>query len=104
MWKPIETAPKDGRAVLLLTVPYENDCGPNGTYHIGAKIAMGHWFAKGTSWVPEGPPDADAKESDHTYILAETGVWFSGGGWFQPDEVSHWMDLPAIPETTKETI
>jgi hypothetical protein len=26
--------------------------------------------------------------------LAVTGVWGSKGGWFQPDEVSHWAPLP----------
>ena len=93
-WQPIETAPKDGRAVLLLSVPYEMDAGPNGKCQIAAKVAIGHWFAQGTSWVDE----LGRADSDNAYTLAVTGVWFSGGGWFQPNEVSHWQPLPDPPE------
>ena len=32
--------------------------------------------------------------------LSVTGVWFSGTGWFQPNEVSHWMPLPLPPVDT----
>lgn len=92
-WQPIETAPKDGSAVLLLSVPYEMDAGPNGIHQIPAKVAIGHWHAEGTSWV-----DELGRIGGEAYTLAVTGVWFSGGGWFQPNEVSHWMLLPSPPE------
>lgn len=48
-WQPIETAPRDGEAVLLLSVPYELDAGPNGKHWIPAKCAIGKWWADGTS-------------------------------------------------------
>jgi hypothetical protein len=83
-WRPIETAPKDGSAILLLSAAYEDELGVH-----PARVAIGHWHAEGTSWVDEmGRLDGDS------YTLAVTGVWFSGGGWFQPNEVTHWQLLP----------
>lgn len=78
-WLPIDTAPKDGSLILLLARDEIS------------RVNIGKWWAEGTSWVDEfGNLDGDA------YTLAKTGVWESGGGWFQPNEVSHWMPLPAI--------
>lgn len=86
-WQPIETAPKDGTVILLLSIPDE--------MQRPARVAMGHWNPEGDSWVDEmGRFDGEA------YELAQTGVWNSGGGWFQPNEVSHWMPLPAIPSSS----
>lgn len=93
-WQPIETAPKDGSAVLLLSIPYEMDTGPNGIHQVPAKVAIGYWWPDGTSWVDE----LGRADCDHAYTLAKTGVWASGGGWFQPNEVSHWMPLPQPPK------
>src|SRR4051812_8244374 len=86
-WQPIETAPRDGRAILLLSKPYDANFGEQngGLTHFPAKVAIGHWWAEGTSWVCEG-----AHPQDSAYTLAKTGIWLSGGGWFQPDEVTHW--------------
>ena len=81
-WQPMESAPKDGAAILLLSIPYEMDAGPNGTYEIPAKVAIGHWDADGISWVSEGRPHPNAD-----IYLSKTGAWLSSGGWFQPDEV-----------------
>lgn len=79
-WQPIDTAPKDGRAVLLLSLPYDQ---------FPARIAIGQWNPDGNSWVSNG-----LRGDKEVYELQDTGVWSSGGGWFQPDEVSHWMPLP----------
>lgn len=93
-WQPIETAPRDGTAVLLLSKAYAVDGGPEfGTINHPAKVAIGSWDPTGTSWVDEfGSLDGDA------CTLAVTGVWLSGGGWFEPNEVTHWQPLPAPPE------
>ena len=78
-WHHIESAPKDGSPVLLLSLESQ-------------KVALGKWDPEGSSWVDEyGDLNGDA------YDLAVTGTWSSGGGWFQPNEVSHWMPLPEPP-------
>lgn len=87
-WLPIETAPKDGTPILLLSIPDEIE----GEVR-AASVALGHWHPDGSSWV-----SSDA--ADEVYELRRTGVWFSGGGWFQPDEVSHWMPLPQPPDAS----
>lgn len=94
-WRLIETAPKDGRAILLLSTAYDTDSGEanGGIVHFPPKVAIGHWWAEGTSWVCEG-----AHPEKSIYTLAKTGIWLSGGGWFQPDEVTHWREVPSPQE------
>ncbi|MCI0391875.1 MAG: DUF551 domain-containing protein [Acidobacteria bacterium] len=101
-WQPIESAPKDGRAVLLLSRPYTTFSFEE-AIHYPAKVAIGYWDPAGSSWVHEFGARVLAGVSSgagqgETVTLAQTGVWLSGGGWFQPDEVTHWMQLPAAPE------
>jgi hypothetical protein len=79
-WQQIETAPKDGRAILLLSKKTK-------------KAHIGHWDAGGTSWTDE----MGGFESE-ICTLSETGVWYSGGGWFQPNEVTNWREIPPPPE------
>jgi len=92
-WQPIETAPKDGRAILLLstgdtfTDPFDGSVTDR-----PPQIAIGKWCPEGTSWV-----DRQGGFSGPAYDLAVTGVWSSEGGWFQPNEVTHWQPLPPPP-------
>jgi hypothetical protein len=90
-WQPIATAPKDGRALLLLSAGYTRE----GIAH-PPKCHIGQRDSEGTSWVDEN--GQCGRLADNCYTLATTGIWLSGGGWFQPNEVTHWMALPMLPQ------
>lgn len=69
-WQPIETAPKDGTAVLLIVVGYEP--------------AVGSFKDRGWNYMDiEDFPDKD----DWLRWLKNHGPW----------EPTHWMPLPAPP-------
>lgn len=76
-WKSIESAPKDGKPILLCG---NNECADN---EFRWCFGVGMWNATMDSWVGDK--------------LEITGCWETGSGWFQPDEVSHWMPLPEPP-------
>lgn len=73
-------APRDGSLILLL--PKDSDL-PH----------VGWWNKSGTSWV-----DKDGGFRGKAYQLKKTGSWYSGGGWFQPNEVRAWMPLGSNQE------
>lgn len=85
-WHPIETAPKDGRKMLLF---YLNENGQ-------ARRVIGGWVN-----------DEDAAESDTDGVGLEAGWYERIDNW--PDycqvaihegEPTHWMPLPAAPGST----
>lgn len=88
-WKPMDSAPHDGTPILLLSerqeFPAIDSHDPPVVYE--PRVHVGRWYDEGTSWdtLPDG-----------SYGLVQTGVWASGGGWFEPNEVTHWM--PFTPE------
>ena len=72
-WQPIETAPKDGRCLLLIECKYETEP------FIGSwSERRGKWFASTTHYDTDG----NACVIDKVYS----------------DGVSHWMPLPPPPE------
>lgn len=68
---------------------------PRRSQHADAKR-----FARVNVWNPDGDSwtDEHGNFSGDICTLTVTGSWSSGGGWFQPNEVSHWMPLPEPPK------
>jgi hypothetical protein len=93
-WMPIETAPKDGTPIFVLSK--EDDL--TDEYHGSVKRLPRAHIA---NWSPDGWCAEDGKFCDENEIGAvfhqDTGIWSSGGGWFEDDEVTHWQPLPEPP-------
>lgn len=93
-WQLIETAPKDSTPILLLSKAYTDE-----EFHHPAKCSIGIWWAEGDSWTDEfGNLEGEICQ------LTVTGVWESGGGWFQPNEVTHWIPLPPPPAESERSL
>lgn len=85
-WQPIETAPKDGRKLLLF---YTNSLGR-------ARTVVACWVT-----------DEEAAESDHDGFGLEAGWYERIDNWGEYSQVgihegepSHWMPLPPPPQPT----
>lgn len=85
-WQPIETAPKDGTIIYLLTIgDWIDDWDLTPLYRPPA-IFAGRWNPNGSSWT-----DANGSFEGEIVTLTTTGNWqILTGGWLQPNEVSHW--------------
>lgn len=88
-WQPIETAPKDGRKVILF---YLNS-------HNKARTVMARWLT-----------DEEAAETDGDGVGLENGWYECIDNWGDYTEVaihegdpSHWMHLPKAPAARSTT-
>jgi hypothetical protein len=88
-WRPIETAPKDGTPILVLAKAYHD-----GHCFHEARCSIAKWNMQGDSWTDQ----YGSLDGMDICQLTTTGTWSSGGGWFQPNEVTHWMPLPEPPQ------
>ncbi|HDS1140107.1 TPA: hypothetical protein QDZ75_004184 [Stenotrophomonas maltophilia] len=78
-WQPIETAPKDGTAILLTN---------------GKDVAEGHWYFEECGTTEHR--DLDGRYIDQTESEGYDG-WLDWDGGMQPDP-THWMPRPSPPE------
>ena len=80
-WQPIDTAPKDGREVIL----YYPELGK------GSRVRMGYWYSSVTS--------SYGKETSRTEEWSPM-IGFIGGmyGDKPRPKPTHWMMIPAEPE------
>lgn len=85
-WLPISSAPKDGMAEILVLCAETR------------RPFIARWNPDGDSWVDRSGALDSGDPSWKAHHLEVTGSWSSDGGWFQPNEVTHWMPLPAPPE------
>lgn len=84
-WHPMDTAPRDGTKIRLLTIPdtlhgYVRDAQP----------FVGWWNPEGDSWADEAGQACKAGCG----TIQAIGCWSCGEGWLQENEVSHWRALP----------
>lgn len=81
-WQSMEIAPKDGTRILVLAED-------------GKQMEVAHWYSEGDSWADENGNPCTAGLG----TIQVTGSWFSGAGWFQPNEIIAWHWLPPLPDS-----
>lgn len=80
-WKPIETAPKDGRTLLCCGIAF-GDWG-----YTSDEIAV--YFV---SWYRYKNIDMKSPEGGKWQVLQPVGRYWNG---FEP---THWLEIPPLPE------
>lgn len=90
-WEPIESAPKDGRIILVF---YKNELG-NG------RIVRASWFCDDDieQWENPDQSEPDWYERSEVYEELEDGMVSPVMG-----HPTHWMPLPPPPTNTKEEL
>ncbi|MDE2096625.1 MAG: hypothetical protein KGL39_05205 [Patescibacteria group bacterium] len=98
-WLPIESAPKDGTSVFVLTLGDEIPDGEGGVYKRLPRAFIACWSEDGTSWTDENGELPNSPHFSGTVAkLTATGTRDCDGGWLQPDEVTRWRPHPAPPK------
>lgn len=85
-WQPIETAPRDGSAILIYQAEYD----------VGGEREHERQKMGGIEW--SGSPNR-APFDDERYAI---GYWRPWGGWGNRNSSrvhpTHWMPLPSVPD------
>ena len=81
-WQPIETAPRDGTAVLIWSDLWRPTC-----------VAVTWWVLN----LPTGKMIESAKSAFPKDVIQVKDGWTDGRGGRVSFEPSHWMPLPAAP-------
>lgn len=87
-WQPIETAPKDGKRLLLARAGSEED---------------GEGFATMGWWMDAEPDGSDFMGHDAGWVDVDYGDFFPGRSFGNPQYFreartpTHWMPMPAPP-------
>lgn len=82
-WRPIETAPKDGRHILLLQAGHTDD--------YPTRVVNAFWGDKFAGYSADNP-------DNYAWLNWHEGFEYTEGGvLWATVEPTHWMPLPAPP-------
>lgn len=90
-WMPIETAPKDGRDIILGSVAQDFEGKP-----VEPRVTIGSWMQDDDCRVHIGDCGGECRCPEYEYIDPTWMSW--DGGFTAENPPTHWMPLPAHPK------